>query len=122
MKSMKLIIALQIINYLRIKQKCRRKTKRQPQPGNTGGAGQPPQYQVLYLNVQFTAPLKYLSNFCRFLNLSSTNCEVKLDLSRTKYWILTEYHHNITGVDSKITSTKFFVPVFTLSIKNNTHF
>ena len=96
--------------------------ERQPQPENTGGTDQPPQSQVLYLNVQFTTPLKYLSNFCRFLNLPSTNCEVQRDLSRTKYWVLTEHHQNVTGVAPKITSTKFFVPVFTLSIKNNTHF
>ena len=43
------------------------------------------------------------------------NCEVELDLSQTKDCILIE-HHNITGVDLMITTTKLDVPATTLFI------
>ena len=33
------------------------------------------------LDAEVVVPLKYLSNFWRFLNLSLINCEIKLDLS-----------------------------------------
>ena len=33
-----------------------------------------------------------------------------------------EYHNNITGVDIKITSTKLYVPVLSLSINDNIKF
>ena len=39
----------------------------------------PPRPQVPILNVEVTIPLKYLSNFWRFLDLPLTNCETELD-------------------------------------------
>ena len=36
------------------------------------------------LNVEITSPLKYLSNFFRFLDLPLVNHEIELDLSWTK--------------------------------------
>ena len=67
------------------------------------------------LNVEVTIPLKYLSNFWRFLDLPLTNCEIEPDL-------LIEHHNDITGVDFMITSAKYFVPVVTLSINDNIKF
>ena len=40
---------------------------------------------VSTLNVEVTIPLKYLSNFWRFLDLSLINCEIELDLLWSVY-------------------------------------
>ena len=42
------------------------------------------------LNAQVVLPLKYLSNFWRFLDLPLINCEVELDLLWPKYCVTTE--------------------------------
>ena len=42
------------------------------------------------LNVEVVDPLKYLSNFCRFLYLPSINCEAELDLLLSKSCIISE--------------------------------
>ena len=47
-------------------------------PGNEGDANR---QVVLTLNVEVTIPLKYLSNFWRFLDFPLINCETVLDLS-----------------------------------------
>ena len=39
----------------------------------------PAQPPILPLNTEVTIPLKYLSNFRRFLDLPLINCEVELD-------------------------------------------
>ena len=62
-------------------------------------------------------PLKYLSNFWRFLDLSVINCEIK-----TKDCVLVQHHDNITGANFIITGTKLYVPVVTLSINDNIKF
>ena len=51
-------------------------------PGNKGDANRPP---VPTLNVEVAIPLKYLSNFWRFLDMPLINCEITLDLSWTVY-------------------------------------
>ena len=68
------------------------------------------------LNVEVTIPLKYLSNFWRFLDLPLINCEIELDLSGKKDCILTEQNNDIKGVNFVIISSKLYVPVLTLSI------
>ena len=50
------------------------------------------------------------------------NCEVELVLSWTKHCVLVDNNNNITGIDFKITSTKFYVTVFTLLINDNITF
>ena len=81
--------------------------------GNEGDTNQPP---VLTLSVEVTIPLKYLSNFWRFLDLPLINCEIELDLSWTKDCVLIEQNNNITRVSFAITSTKLYVLFVTLSI------
>ena len=50
------------------------------------------------------------------------NCAVELDLSWTKDYVLREANKNMTGVNLMIPSNKLYVPMVTLSIKNNTRF
>ena len=66
----------------------------------------PPRPQVPILNVEVTIPLKYLSNFWRFLDLPLTNRETELDLLSKKDCVLIEHHSTITEVNFMITSTK----------------
>ena len=79
-------------------------------------------------------PLKYLSNFCRTLDMSLINCEINFILSWTENCVLTNKAtkdavpaqggkpavsriNNPTGAKFKITDTKLYVPVVTLSTK-----
>ena len=56
-------------------------------------------------------PLKYISNFCRTLEMPLINCEVKLILIWSSNCVIT----NSTGAGTfKITDTKLYVPVVTL--------
>ena len=89
------------------------------QSENQGDANQPAQKATPTSNVEVTAPLKYLGNFWRFLYLTLINREVALDLSQAKNIVLIEHHNNVTGVNFRISSTKLYVPVVTLSINNN---
>ena len=86
-----------------------------PQPGNAGDAN------WATLNVEVTIPLKYLSNFWRFLDLPLIKCEVELDLPWAKNCVLIE-HINTAGVKFMITCTKLYVPVVILSINDNINF
>ena len=88
-------------------------------PGNEGDANRPP---VPTWNIEVTIPLKYLSNFCRYVDLPLINCELELDLSWTKDCVLIEQNNNITVVNFMITSTNLYVPVTTLSVTNNVKF
>ena len=111
------------VKSFKCKTKIKRKTLERPtQLGNQGDANRPPQPAVPTLNVAVTILLKYLSHFWRFLDLPLINCEIELDLSCEKECLLIEHHNNITGVNLVITSTKFFVPVVTLSMNNNIKF
>ena len=42
------------------------------------------------LNTEVVVPLKYLSNFWKSLDLPLINCEIELDLSWSRYCIITE--------------------------------
>ena len=66
-------------------------------------------------DVEIIAPLKYLSNFWRTLEMPLINCEVNLILTWSKDCVIT----NSTGEGKfAITETKLYVPVVTLSTKD----
>ena len=65
-------------------------------------------------DVEIMAPLKYLSNFWRTLEMPLINCEVNLILTWSSTCVIT----NSTGAGTfEITDTKLYVPVVTLSTK-----
>ena len=67
-------------------------------------------------DVEIIVPLKYLSNFGKTLEMPLINCEVNLILTWSKDCVIT----NSTGEGKfAITETKLYVPVVTLSTKNN---
>ena len=78
--------------------------------------------------IKVVIPLKYLSSFWRALNISLINCEVELTLTWSKNFVLanmtvrTAGNNNDppalfakTGLEFKITDTKFYISVVTLS-------
>ena len=67
-------------------------------------------------DVEIMVPLKYLSNFWRTLEMPLINCEVSLTLTWSPNCVIT----NSTGQGKfKMTNTNLYVPVVTLSIKDN---
>ena len=67
-------------------------------------------------DVEIIVPPKYLSNFWRTLEMPLINCEVNLILTWSKDCVIT----NSTGEGKfAITETKLYVPVVTLSTKDN---
>ena len=67
-------------------------------------------------DVEIIIPLKYLSNFWTTLEMPLINCEVNLELTWSKDCVIT----NSTGEGKfAITETKLYVPVVTLSTKDN---
>ena len=73
-------------------------------------------------------PLKYLSNLWRSIEIPLINCKVKLKLKWTKYCVLTAAGaDNVNGNDDDnnnnkifaIKYTKLYVPVVTLSARDN---
>ena len=67
-------------------------------------------------DVGLIVPLKYLSNFWRTLEMPLINCEVSLILTWSEDCVIT----NSTGEGKfAITETKLYVPVVTLSTKDN---
>ena len=67
-------------------------------------------------DVEIIVPLKYLSNFWRTLEMPLINCEVNLILTLSKDCVIT----NSTGEGKfAITETKLYVPIVTLSMKDN---
>ena len=108
---------------IKYKTKIVGKTPQRPeQPGNEEDADQPQQPAIPNSDVEFTFPLKYLSNFWRVLALLLINYGTKLFLSCTKGFALIKHHNNIRGTTFMTTSTKLYVPVVTLSINNNIKF
>ena len=71
-------------------------------------------------NVKLVVPLKYVSSFFRSLEMPLTNCKIDLELTWHK-------DCNISSADAAagqvvlfmITNTKLYVPVVTLSTKDN---
>ena len=67
-------------------------------------------------DVEIIVPLKCLTNFWRTLEMSLINCEVNLILTWSKDCVIS----NSTGEGKfAITETKLYVPVITLSTKDN---
>ena len=85
--------------------------------------------------VEIAEPLKYLSNFCRTLDIPLINCKVSLTLSWSANFVITSLekrlvtapqgdntavHNNFpTNNSFKIIDTKLYVPVATLLAEND---
>ena len=77
-------------------------------------------------NTKIVAPLKYLSDFFRSLEMSLTNCKTHLELNWNNNCVMygadtyaggdNAYNRETTF---KVTSTKFYVLIVTLSTKDN---
>ena len=75
-------------------------------------------------NVTFAVPLKYLSNFRRLLEMPLLNCKVELNLKWTKYCVFSAAGNDNTNANpnniiNTIKDNKLYVPVVTLSVKDN---
>ena len=68
--------------------------------------------------VKIAVPLKYLSNFCRSLEMPLINCKVKLSLKWIENCVLTAAN-DANNVIFEITDAKLYVPIVTLSIEDN---
>ena len=68
-------------------------------------------------------PLKYLSNFFRSLEMPLINCKIYLELNWNNNCVMYGADANGNGNNRettfKITSTKLYVPIATLSTKDN---
>ena len=69
-------------------------------------------------NVKIVVPLKYLNNFLRSLEMPLINCKIHLKLNWTKDCVLSSVNNN-PATSFKITETKLYVPIVTLSTKDN---
>ena len=70
----------------------------------------------VFKNVKIAVPLKYLSNFWRSLEMSLMNCKIHLELNWVKNCVMS----SAVGVTTfKITNTKLYIPIVTLSSKHN---
>ena len=89
--------------------------------------------------VEIVVPLKHLSSFCRTLDMPLINCEINLILTWSENCVLTSKAtrdavpaqgenpaatrvNNPTNATFKITDTKLYVPVVTLSTKDDNNF
>ena len=73
-------------------------------------------------DVEIMVPLKYLSNFWRTLEMPLINCEVSLILTWSSNCVLIATGDQNQHATFAITDTKLYVPVVTLSTKENTKF
>ena len=70
----------------------------------------------VFKDVKIAVPLKYLSNFCRSLEMLLINCKIHLELN----WSIDCVTSSIAGnTTSKITNIKLHVPIVTLSRTDN---
>ena len=73
-------------------------------------------------NVQLAVPLKYISNIFRALEMPIVNCKVDLELTWHKDCVISSANAAADNVVSfTITDTKLYVPIATLSTKDNTN-
>ena len=71
-------------------------------------------------NVKLEVPLKYVSSFFRSLEMPLINCKIDLELTWHKDCMISSVNAAAGQVVSfMITNTKLYVPVVTLSIKDN---
>ena len=73
-------------------------------------------------DVEIIVPLKYLSNFCRTLEMPLINCEVNLILTWSSNCVLIATAVQNQAATFEITDTKLYVPIVTLSTQENTKF
>ena len=66
-------------------------------------------------NAKKIVPLKYLSNFFRSLEMPLISCKTHLELSWSKDFVISAK----TDTTFQITRTKLYVPIVTLSTKDN---
>ena len=66
--------------------------------------------------VKIVVPLKYLSNFWRYLEMPLINCKVKISLNWMENCMLTA----ATNATFKITDAKLYIPIVTLKTEDNT--
>ena len=86
------------------------------------------------LGAEVVVPLKYLSNFWISVDFSLINCEIELNLSCSKYCVISEVSRTFRAVGNptvqqvatqttvgtfQINNAKLYVPVATLSISGN---
>ena len=73
--------------------------------------------------VKIVVPLKYLSKFFRSLEMPLINCKIHLELNWSNDSLLSNYNSNVDNanpkVKFKITGTKLYVPIVTVSTKDN---
>ena len=74
---------------------------------------------IARINVEVVAPLKYLSNFFRSLEMPLINCKIKLNLTWKKECVLSTDNGKTVFI---INDTKLYVPVVTLSKEDNKDF
>ena len=70
-------------------------------------------------NVKIRVPLKYLSNFWRTFEMPLINCEINLILTWSNICFIKDNPIARQELTFKITDTKLFVPVVTLSAQDN---
>ena len=68
-------------------------------------------------NGKIAAPLKYLSNFWRSLEMPLINCKVEISSKRTEKCLLSS---SGTDATSKITDATLYIPIVTLKTEDNT--
>ena len=69
----------------------------------------------VFKDVKIAVLLKYLSNVWRSLEMPLINCKIHLELNQSKDCVIS----TITDTTFKITNTKLYVPIVTLSSKDN---
>ena len=69
----------------------------------------------IFKNVKIAVPLKYLRNFWRSLEMLIINCKTYLELNWSEDCVMP----TITDITFKIKNTKLYVPIVTLSSKDN---
>ena len=70
-------------------------------------------------NVEIIAPIKYLSNFWKTLEMPLINCEVNLILTWSKKCVTVSTDVANQNARFAITDTKLYIPVITLSQQDN---
>ena len=69
--------------------------------------------------VEIRVPLKYLKNFWRTLEMPLINCEVNLILTWSANCVIGSTNVADQNATFKITNTKLYVPLVTLSTQDN---
>ena len=69
----------------------------------------------VFKDIKIAVPLKYISNFSRSLEMPLINCKIHLELNWSKDCVMS----TIADTTFKITYTKLYGPIVTLSRKDN---